>query len=163
MNNYYGGYPFYNIPTTPIRTLPNMIPNTFNSAQALNSSQTLARPSLLRSLTNTLGGNMGNSVGALATTKTGFSFTGLLNGASKTLNVINQAIPVFYQIKPIWNNAKTMFRVAKAMSSSEKNNLNTNQITNNNTKYESDNVTTNKNQRNSTITNANDGNPTFFV
>ena len=56
-----------------------------------------------------------------------------------------------------------MFRVAKAMSSSEKNNLNTNQITNNSTKYESDNVTTNKNQRNSTITNANDGNPTFFV
>ena len=27
-----------------------------------------------------------------------FSFTGFLNGASKTLNIINQAIPVFYQV-----------------------------------------------------------------
>ena len=41
------------------------------------------------------------------------SFTSILNGASKTLNVINQAIPVFYQIKPIWQNTKTMFKVAK--------------------------------------------------
>ena len=41
------------------------------------------------------------------------NFTSILNGASKTLNVINQAIPVFYQIKPIWQNTKTMFKVAK--------------------------------------------------
>ena len=40
----------------------------------------------------------------------------ILDGTSKTLNVINQAIPVIYQIKPIINNAKTMFNIAKIMN-----------------------------------------------
>ena len=44
------------------------------------------------------------------------TFSGILNGASKTLGVINQAIPVFYQIKPIWNNARTMFKVVKGLN-----------------------------------------------
>ncbi len=38
-----------------------------------------------------------------------------LNNAQKTLGIINQAIPIAYQIKPIMNNAKTMFRVMGAM------------------------------------------------
>ena len=53
-----------------------------------------------------------------ATAASKFTFSGLLNGASKTLGVINQAIPVFYQVKPIWNNAKTMIRVFKGVNSS---------------------------------------------
>src|SRR5574344_429411 len=48
----------------------------------------------------------------------GFNFNNFLTSTGKTLNVINQAIPIFYQIKPIFNNAKTMLRVAKAMTSS---------------------------------------------
>lgn len=40
----------------------------------------------------------------------------LLDGASKTLGVINQAIPVVYQVKPIIDNAKTMFKVASIMN-----------------------------------------------
>ncbi len=55
--------------------------------------------------------------------KKGFSFLSLrninwsniLNNTQKTLNVINQAIPVYYQIKPIWGNAKTIFRMANAL------------------------------------------------
>ena len=47
------------------------------------------------------------------------TFSGILNGASKTLGVINQAIPVFYQVKPIWNNAKTMFKVVKGLNSKD--------------------------------------------
>lgn len=47
------------------------------------------------------------------------TFSSILNGASKTLGVINQAIPVFYQVKPIWNNARTMFRVVKGLNSSD--------------------------------------------
>lgn len=39
----------------------------------------------------------------------------ILNNTQKTLNVINQAIPVYYQMKPIYNNAKTMFRVFGAL------------------------------------------------
>lgn len=48
------------------------------------------------------------------------TFSGILNGTSKTLGVINQAIPVFYQIKPIWNNAKTMFKVVRGLNSHDK-------------------------------------------
>ena len=40
----------------------------------------------------------------------------ILDGASKTLGVINQAIPDIYQVKPIINNAKTMFNIAKIMN-----------------------------------------------
>ena len=41
----------------------------------------------------------------------GFSFSTLLNGAEKTLNFVNQAIPVVKQVSPMMRNAKTMFRV----------------------------------------------------
>ena len=43
------------------------------------------------------------------------NWSNLLNNTQKTLNVINQAIPVYYQIKPIYNNAKTMFRMVNAL------------------------------------------------
>ena len=49
------------------------------------------------------------------------TFSGILNGASKTLGVINQAIPVFYQVKPVWNNAKTMMRVFKGINDNTSN------------------------------------------
>ena len=47
------------------------------------------------------------------------TFSSILNGTSKTLGVINQAIPVFYQVKPILRNAKTMFRVVKGLNSKD--------------------------------------------
>lgn len=47
----------------------------------------------------------------------------ILDGTSKTLGVINQAIPVIYQVKPIINNAKTMFNIAKIMNSQESSNV----------------------------------------
>lgn len=50
------------------------------------------------------------------------NFSSILNGTSKTLGVINQAIPVIYQIKPVWNNAKTMFKVVKGLNTSDKTN-----------------------------------------
>lgn len=56
----------------------------------------------------------------------------LLNNTQKTLNVINQAIPVYYQVKPIYNNAKTMFRVFGAMNDN-KTNTNTVKIPKTNT------------------------------
>ena len=43
------------------------------------------------------------------------SFNSFLNGTTKTLNVINQAIPIYKQVKPIISNAKTMFRVMTAV------------------------------------------------
>ena len=49
-----------------------------------------------------------------------FNFGNFLNSAGKTLNVINQAIPIFYQVKPIVNNAKTMFKIADALKDDRK-------------------------------------------
>ncbi|CCY79910.1 unknown [Mycoplasma sp. CAG:877] len=42
----------------------------------------------------------------------GFSFTSFLDGTQKTLGVINQAIPIVYQVKPMFQNAKTIFKIA---------------------------------------------------
>ena len=39
----------------------------------------------------------------------------LLDGTQKTLGVINQAIPIVYQVKPIVSNAKTLFKIANVM------------------------------------------------
>ena len=44
------------------------------------------------------------------------NWSNVLNNTQKTLNVINQAIPVYYQIKPIYNNAKTMFRILGSLN-----------------------------------------------
>ena len=60
---------------------------------------------------------MGSFFGKKPTSKV--TFSSILNGTSKTLGVINQAIPVFYQIKPIWNNARTMLRVVRGLNSND--------------------------------------------
>ena len=49
-----------------------------------------------------------------------------LDGTSKTLGVINQAIPVVYQVKPIMNNAKTLFKIANIMNTPTTNETTTN-------------------------------------
>ena len=87
--------------------------------------------------------------GGISTSK--ITFSGILNGASKTLGVINQAIPVFYQVKPMWNNAKTMFRVVKEINKSD-NNTNLN---NNNNNTSNNNSSLNKKEESNA--------PTFFA
>ena len=65
--------------------------------------------------------------GAGSFLKRGLGFAGLksinwgnlLNNTQKTLNVINQAIPVYYQVKPIIGNAKTMFRMVNALKDND--------------------------------------------
>jgi len=53
-----------------------------------------------------------------------FSFTNILNGAQKTLNIINQTIPVVKEVKPIFKNARTLFNVAKGFNSINSSNEN---------------------------------------
>ena len=45
----------------------------------------------------------------------GINWGNLLTNAQKSLGIINQAIPLVYQVKPMINNAKTMFKIAGAM------------------------------------------------
>ena len=68
----------------------------------------------------------------------------ILSNTQKTLGVINQAIPIVYQIKPIWNNAKTVFKIVGAIKDGDStttsvnnnykqvNSINTNNIIDNN-------------------------------
>lgn len=49
----------------------------------------------------------------------GFSFSSFLDGTQKTLGVINQAIPLVYQVRPIFKNAKTMFRIADELKNGD--------------------------------------------
>lgn len=87
------------------------------------------------------------------------TFSSFLTGAGKTLGVINQAIPVFYQVKPIWNNARTMLRVAREMkvdNNSSRNNISTNNI-NQSTKAQLSNSNNTQSEKKE------DNSPTFFI
>ena len=90
--------------------------------------------------------------GRASTLAKGINWSGLLDGTQKTFGVINQAIPVVYQVKPIINNAKTMFRIANSMKSSNDNN---NSTTNTNTNISNNNFSNN----NTTSTNK----PIFYI
>ena len=61
------------------------------------------------------------------------SWSNLLDGTQKTLGVINQAIPIVYQVKPVVSNMRSIFKIANAIKSPD-NNQSTNKsynITNN--------------------------------
>ncbi len=120
MNNYFNGIPYQytNIPY-------NTIGLARNAGSGLGN--------LFRSSPSLLGGLASRSAPLASAASAGskITFSGILNGASKTLGVINQAIPVFYQVKPIWNNAKTMFRVARAVNDNTNNNSTASTTSNN--------------------------------
>ena len=56
----------------------------------------MARPTLFEALRNSI---------------RSINFSGILNGTQKTLNIVNQAIPLVKQVSPVVKNAKTMFKV----------------------------------------------------
>jgi len=131
-------YDYYNYPNYGYQYTPNLTRNAMPYSYNIPSSYgNISNPSGLRGLftpgvassstPGVLSNLLGNgaraasapgiaSAGLGTAARTGFSWGGLLNGASRTLGVVNQAIPIFYQAKPIWNNAKTMFRVSKAIN-----------------------------------------------
>ena len=87
------------------------------------------------------------------------SFSSLLGGTQKVLNVANQAIPLIQQVKPMVGNAKTMFKV---MNEFKKTDIK-------NTRRQNNNVNTNSSSNSENNTNDidsindNTNNPTFFV
>lgn len=146
MNNNYN----YNFNPNPsfMRSPASFMPNMVNSAPVRMIPQATSTIPRISSL---LGGAKVGTAGAAASGASKITFSGILNGASKTLGVINQAIPVFYQVKPIWNNARTMFRVVKEINSKDEPSAKT---TSNNATNQ-----VNSNQKNIEENNA----PTFFA
>ena len=62
--------------------------------------------------------NIFNKLSSL-TSKAKVNWSNILNNTQKTLSVINHAIPIIYQIKPIYTNAKTIFKVINAVKEPE--------------------------------------------
>lgn len=56
-------------------------------------------------------------ISKLLSLKDTIKWSELLEGTKKTLDVVNQAIPIYYQVKPIVTNAKTLFKVANVINS----------------------------------------------
>ena len=100
-----------------------------------------------------------------------FNFSGLLNGANKTLNVVNQTIPLIRQAKPMVNNMKSMFKLAKAfgnetISKNDKNGVSNRNVdgNNNSSKINLNNDGNNNiNIEKTNSRNINDNYPNFFI
>ena len=45
-----------------------------------------------------------------------FNWSNILSNTQKTLGIINQAIPIVYQVRPLLNNARTLFKIAGAIN-----------------------------------------------
>ena len=112
-NNYFNPYTFNANP------MPGVIPTFSTTPQMMRGTPMITRGIPIggaSKLSSLFGGSRAVSGAAMGTTSK-VTFSSILNGASKTLGVINQAIPVVYQVKPIWKNAKTMLRVARELNS----------------------------------------------
>ena len=90
-----------------------------------------------------------SSPGLLSRLSSNFSFSGILNGIQKTLNIANQTIPVVKQIGPVMKNAKTMFKVMNEFKKIDTP-----------TKKETNKTSTKKTLNNVSI---DSGGPTFFL
>lgn len=77
------------------------------------------------------------------------NWSSLLSNTQKTLNVVNQAIPLYYQVKPVFSNIRNISKITKEFTKSTSDN-NVRSSANKNT-----NININKN--NGTL------NPTFFI
>lgn len=132
-------------------SIPYMIPNMGMASAPIANS--LASAS-----------NLGN--GLSAAKAAGTSFLGKINWASilsntqKTLNVVNQAIPLYYQVKPVFKNLGVLGRITKEFS--KMGNVNSNEVNQtNNVQTETQNVINNKT---GDAINVNEiPNPTFFL
>ena len=96
---------------------------------------------------------------------------GLLNNASKTLGVINQAVPLVKQVGPMYNNMRSMLKVASLFKDETSPSVKTNNVSNKNNTSNRNNVSNKNNTRNNnviekekTIINSNYSNsPNFFI
>ena len=94
--------------------------------------------------------------------RSGITFSSILNGTQKVLNVANQAIPLVKQARPMVNNAKTMFRIMNEFNRRE-----AKQKRNNNTAItaatNNSSVSSIDNTKQSNEYQANSVGPTFFA
>lgn len=103
-------------------------------------------------------------VGLLSNLKSKINLGAILTNTQKTLNIVNQAIPLVYQVKPMIENAKTIFKVMGAVkeeSTEPTRNINSNIKETNNKNSRNVNKSKDKSEfkENKTLSN----NPVFFI
>lgn len=134
-------------------SMPYMFPNQIMQAAPLSTGLTNAA-------------NLGNSLGAAKTGLSGFlskiNLSSILTNAQKTLNVVNQAVPLYYQVKPVFKNIKALGKIGREFKNmSASSNVSTPVNTNSN----ENNVDTISNTSNKIDNSASNDipNPTFFL
>ena len=88
--------------------------------------------------------------------RNGINWSGILNGAQRTLNLVNQAIPLVKQAAPMVRNAKTMFKVMNEFKKVEG-------PSSNNTLDNSNNISSSEDTSVESAQVISSGGPTFFA
>lgn len=110
-------------------------------------------------------GNLGSTLGAAKTGVTSLlgkvNWSSILSNAQKTLNVVNQAIPLYYQVKPVFKNIRTLGRIGKEFTKMGNSQATTNSTSTSNVSSEE---TPNVSQEAETpVTDSAVPEPTFFL
>ena len=92
--------------------------------------------------------------------RAGINWSSILNGAQRTLGLVNQAIPLVKQAAPMVRNAKTMFKVMNEFKKVESPNTNS---TNNNSSNNVNSMPDENAFNNENVQMVSNGGPTFFV
>ena len=50
------------------------------------------------------------------------TLSGILNGAQKTIGTVNQIVPLYNQVKPMFQNSKILLNIARGLKANENNN-----------------------------------------
>ena len=135
-----------------------MFNNPYNMYPYMSQGMNIARNIPVAGSITTSKGGFFKSLGAI-------KWGSILNNTQKTLNVINQAIPVYYQIKPICSNLKSFGKIMSIFSEPDNNGNNNNNINNNN-QINNYNTNQNNNLNQENVLNKKEnsqGLPTFFI
>lgn len=143
-NGYNINMPFY----SPYGSMGPVLRNTFG----MQIPQTLGTATRSGGLLSRLTG-----LGGLRS----FNWQGLLTNTSKTLNVINQAIPIVKQVGPMYNNMKSMLRIASLFK--DETDPTSNKETQKKEESKTNNTTDNETKENTITTNSYSNTPNFFI
>ena len=72
---------------------------------------------------------LGSATASGASIFSKINWSSLSSNAQKTLGVVNQAIPLYYQVKPVFKNLRALGKIGKEFTKiSESNNQNSNEV-----------------------------------
>ena len=72
---------------------------------------------------------LGSATASGASIFSKINWSSLLSNAQKTLGVVNQAIPLYYQVKPVFKNLRALGKIGKEFTKiSESNNQKSNEV-----------------------------------